>query len=153
MVSIDNLKGAWDYQSFLVLPTAEQFSKPPKTPIPCEKWAMGQLIVPEDSKPEFRGELVFAPGVTLEVIGKIIPADGSVPASINAKGEGFEGSTEGAVYIINGWVVPTSPKTGESVTFRGSVLSIRGPNSDPTVELGGSPAGTVGAFILTARNE
>lgn len=142
------ISGVWSYQSFLILPTATELDAPPGTFVTTKKWALGQLAISDNTNDEFSGELVFAPGVKLNVKGRVLLSTNSTPLGIEAIGEGLEGPTKGAIYRINGWVVPPSSNQTKRPNIHGSVLAIRGSDSKPDVELGGKPVGTVGAFIL-----
>ncbi len=108
---------------------------------------MGQLVVLSQSESEFKGELIFAPGVKLDVKGRILLSADSLPAMFEAMGEGFVGPTKGAIYKIIGWY-PTSLNGIDQLNVCGSVLAVRGPDSSPEKDLGGMPVGTVGTFIL-----
>jgi hypothetical protein len=148
--AVPDLSGAWDYRSFLVLPTDAELAGPPGTAVTARTWAKGSLLVPAGNGAEFRAELSFAPGVTLDLSGRIAAATALIPATLDATGEGLAGPTRGAVYAIRGWIVAD----GQQV--RGSVLAVRGPaipGSDPVQfadrELAGQPIGTVGQFVLT----
>ena len=151
--AIPDLAGTWNYQSFLVLPTEAELAGPPGTAVTARTWAKGRLVVPEAAG-EFRGELTFAPGVTLSLHGHIAAATDLVPATLEATGEGLEGVTRGAIYTLRGWIVASSSNGQQQV--RGGVLAVRGPaipGTDPVQfadrELAGQPIGTAGAFVLT----
>lgn len=148
VTKIFNMKGTWSYQSFLLLPTDAEFAAKPGTSVTSRKWALGQLVVLSETEGKFQGELVFAPSVKLDVKGRILPSTNSLPAVFEAIGEGLDGPTKGAIYKIIGWI-PTSFDGEDQLDVCGSVLAVRGSDSNPEKELGGMPVGTMGAFVLT----
>jgi hypothetical protein len=143
-----NLQGNWDYQSFLILPSDEEWALNPETSVTAKKWAKGTLVIVSNTDNEFSGELIFTETVKLRVKGKILPATKSNPAVLDAVGEATEGLGKGAIYKISGWINPLSPNQTDLTQVNGSVLAVRGPDSSPEKELGGMPIGTVGAFVL-----
>jgi hypothetical protein len=142
------MKGTWSYQSFLLLPTDAELADKPGASVTSRKWALGKLTVLSETDGEFQGELVFAPSVKLDVKGKILLSTNSLPAVFDAIGEGFDGPTKGAIYKIMGWI-PTSFNGENQLDVCGSVLAVRGSDSNPDKELGGMPIGTMGTFALT----
>jgi len=136
-----NLIGNWDYQSFLVKPTSDEWEALPPKPVTANKWAKGKLTIAESESSRVLGELVFAPDITLSVHGRILPATETLPAVLEATGEGSSEATEGAVYQITGWIIFDPIKEIARPTIRGSILAV-------TPDLGGEPIGTVGAFVL-----
>lgn len=136
-----NLIGTWNYQSFLVKPTPEEWEAEPRTAVTATKWAKGTLTIIESENNQILGELVFAPGVTLSVHGRILPATETLPAVLEATGKGSSEKTKNRVYQITGWIIFDPIKEIARPTIRGSILAV-------TPDLGGKPAGTVGAFVL-----
>ncbi len=108
---------------------------------------MGTLSVPTDTYPDVSGELAFAPGVTLTVKGHILPGSDSSSAILIATGEGLTGPTKGSISRITGAVI--SDANGQQSIY-GSVLGLRGPDTNPTVN-GGMPINTVGTFVLSRQ--
>ncbi|MDQ4143306.1 MAG: hypothetical protein M3198_06090 [Actinomycetota bacterium] len=143
------LEGVWEYESFLILPSEAERAAPPGSPVTARKWAMGALTVSTDTDEEVSGELVFAPGITLNVRGLVLDTSSRLPI-LTATGEGVSGPTKGAVYRILG-VIIRDANGQESV--QGSVLAVRGPDVNPDVELGGMPINTVGSFVLSAEKK
>ena len=139
----------WTYQSFLLLPTADESSAAPGAETTAKKWAMGKLQL-SDSPAGYaaNGFLDFAPSVQLRVRVKFVPGIDDTPATFEASGIGEEGVTKGAEYQLIGWAFAGADGKVESV--RGSVRAVRGPDSSPGTELGRMPIGTVGAFIMAA---
>jgi hypothetical protein len=154
-----NLKGTWDYQSFLVLPSDAEVATPPGSSVTARKWAKGSLSVPDDTGEKIKGELSFAPGVKLVIDGRISPANDDSPTTLEATGEATDGPIKGTRYQITGWIVPSTTDAKGRPQIRGSVRAARGPllpKANPTdpdkyagVEPGKMPVGTVGTFILT----
>lgn len=145
----------WTYQSFLILPPPAESAAPPGTAITAKKWAKGALVCGQAFKvPDgytLRGNLVFAPGVELEVSAKGAFGPGNGPATFEATGTGVDGRTKGAVYQLVGWVFAEEPiinGAGRVLSVRGSVRAVRGPDAKPEAELGGMPLGTVGFFAI-----
>lgn len=139
------LKGVWRYQSFLILPTPSEQEAPPNAAVTARKWAMGTLTVSADTYPEVGGELEFAPGITLTVKGRILAPPDSSSEILMATGQGLTGPTKGSISKIVGTVA--SEANGQQAIY-GSVLGVRGPDTQPTVN-GGMPIGTMGTFVLT----
>ena len=137
----------WVYQSFLVLPTAEESSAKPGSNVTAKKWAMGKLLL-SDSPDGYAaaGFLTFAPDVQLKITVKGTPGKGDIPATFEATGVGVDGITKGAEYQLTGWAFRAADGKVESV--RGSIRAVRGPDASPTVELGKMPVGTVGSFVI-----
>jgi hypothetical protein len=146
------IKGAWSYQSFLLLPTDAELADKPGSAVTSRKWASGQLNVLSETDGEFEGELVFAPDIKLNVKGKILPSTNSLPAIFEAIGEGLHSPTtnptKGAIYKIMGWI-PTSFNGENQLNVCGSVLAVRGADPNPEIELGKMPIGTMGTFVLS----
>jgi hypothetical protein len=142
------MQGTWNYQSFLVLPADAEREVSAGSPVTAKKWAKGSLVILNRIDDGFSGELVFNESVKLSVKGKISPSANGVPAVLEAISEATEGIAQGAIYKITGWINPLSPDKTEPTQVQGSVLALCGPNSNPEMELGGMPTGTVGAFVL-----
>lgn len=143
------LEGTWHYQSFLILPTPSEEQAPPGSAVTVRKWAMGTLTVPTDTYPEVSGELAFAPGITLTVKGHVLPPSDVSSEILAATGEGLTGPTKGSISRIIGTVI--SDVNGQQSIY-GSVLGVRGPDTDPDVN-GGMPINTVGTFALSRQAE
>jgi|GEM_PF-2937360 len=138
----------WTYQSFLLLPTAQEAAAAPGTNITAKKWAIGKLKLSDSPAGyEANGFLDFSPGVRLRVWVKGVPGNENAPATFEASGIGEEGVTKGSEYRLTGWAFAGTDGKVESV--RGSVCAVRGPDSNPGTELGQMPIGTVGAFVIT----
>jgi hypothetical protein len=122
----------------------------------AKKWArgtlaLGQAFTAPDGGYTVSGLLTFAPGIALAVSGHGVRRSGNAPASFAATGVGTEGVTLGAIYDLVGWVFPEEPivnDAGRVLTIRGSVRAVRGPDSNPGIDLGKMPLGTVGAFSI-----
>lgn len=146
---MNRFEGTWHYQSFLILPTPSEQEGPPDSAVTARKWTTGTLTVPTDTYPEVSGELAFAPGVTLAVKGHILPPSDLSSEIFVATGEGLTGPTKGSISRIIGTVIFDA--NGEQSIY-GSVLGVRGPNSNPNVN-GGMPINTVGTFALSRQVE
>src|SRR5262245_47593022 len=85
-----NLKGTWEWQSFLVLPKETEGPNPP-APVTARRWARGKLTIPNDTDELFSGELALGPGITLSVTGRVSPATDTRPALLEATGEALGG--------------------------------------------------------------
>src|SRR6185295_8015199 len=124
---------------------------PPGSAVAAKKWAMGKLLLAEAGDDmEAAGQLTFLPGVELQVHLTFVPGEDRGPAKIEAVGRGVSGSTAGSLYELTGWAIPDA--SGELAEVRGSVRAVRGPDANPTVDLGGMPVNTVGAFVITTTN-
>jgi hypothetical protein len=151
----------WTYQSVLVLPTPEENTAAPGAGVTAKKWAQGSLFLgqaikaPEDGY-TLGGRLEFRPGVELEVSAKGALGSENTPASFEATGTGTKEPTKGAIYQLIGWVFPEQPivqGAGRVLSIRGSVRAVRGPDTNPEMDLGGMPVGeTVGSFIVARAN-
>jgi hypothetical protein len=146
----------YSYQSFLLLPTAEQDQAAPGAAIDGKKWAKGTLLCGQafDTGGGYRldGTLSFRPGIELAVSAKGALGKGDAPATFEATGTGIDGPLKGAIYELVGWVFPELPianAAGRVLSVRGSVRAVRGPDAKPEAEAGGMPLGTVGAFVIT----
>jgi hypothetical protein len=152
----------WTYQSVLVLPTSEENAAAPGAGVTAKKWAEGSLLLgqafnaPDEGYDMLSGRLSFRPGIELEVSAKGTLGSGTAPASFEATGTGTEGDTKGAIYQLTGWVFAEEPivqGASRVLSVRGSVRAIRGPDTNPAIELGGMPAGTtVGSFVIARAN-
>jgi hypothetical protein len=146
----------WIYQSFLVLPTNEDNDAIPGSLVSAKKWAKGSLVCGQAFKSEegysLTGRLSFRPGVELSVSAKGALGVGDDPAPFEAIGEGTDGPTKGSVYELSGWVFPEEPiqaGAAKVLSIKGSVRAVRGPDTKPETELGGTPAKvTVGTFVI-----
>jgi hypothetical protein len=136
-----NLLGTWNHQSFLVKPTPEEWNAEPDTAVTAEKWAKGTLTISESADNEVLGELVFPPGITLSIQGKIHPATETLPAVLEATGKVVTAGVPEAIYQITGWIIFDSVKEIARPSIHGSILAV-------TTDLGGEPSGTVGSFVL-----
>lgn len=140
----------WVYQSFLVLPTQAEAAAKPGEAVTAKKWAMGNLTL-SDSPNGYAaaGFLDFAPGVQLKIAVKGEPGKGDVPATFETTGIGVSGVTKGAVYQLTGWVFRGD--NGKVARVEGAVRAVRGPDTSPSISLGGAPVGTVGYFVIRAK--
>ncbi|AEJ02774.1 hypothetical protein Nit79A3_3033 [Nitrosomonas sp. Is79A3] len=152
----------WFYQSYLVLPTPEEVDDLPGKAVTARKWARGEFIcgqafrstVNDSDGYVLDGRLSFFPGVELSVSVKGALGSGKNPAQFEATGIGVEGPTKGAIYQLTGWAFPIENflnTGGRSMSIRGSVWAVHGPDSKPDVDLGGMPIGTVGTFVIVSR--
>lgn len=141
----------WLYQSFLV-PTADASAAALGADVAAKKWAMGKLTLSDSPDGyEANGFLDFDPlPVKLKVSVRGVPGNGEVPATFEATGIANDGAAKGAEYELTGWAFAGTDGKVESV--RGSVRAVRGPDSNPSTELGRMPVGTVGAFSITKAN-
>src|SRR3954463_13707761 len=100
------------YQSFLVIPTAEENDDNPGSPVTAKKWGKGEFICGQAFKTaegyQLEGSLRFRPGVELSVSAKGTLGKGNNPASFEATGIGTQGPTLGAIHTLSGWVFPQS---------------------------------------------
>lgn len=142
------------YRSFLVIPSDID----PTGPVTLTDWAKGDFVCGQamnvDDGYELTGTLVFRQGVQLEVSAKGTKGKGDKPGTFEATGTGTAGPTTGAIYQLVGLVYPTLPINSSAAVvanIRGSVRAVQGPTSNPAVELGGLPIGTVGAFVIVSR--
>lgn len=149
----------WQYQSYLILPKSEEKEAPPASVVTAKKWAKGsfncgQAFKEGDEGYTLGGKLVFREGVELEVDARGLKGVGDQPGTFEAAGYGTQGPTKGALYKLSGWVFPRlpMPTTGASrpLIIKGAVWAVNGPDSNPAIELGGSPNGTVGIFEIVS---
>lgn len=130
-MSTPTLSGQFLYQSFYNGIVEVNDNQVVGSPVLAEPWTpLGTLDIKTDAKGDVAGTLTFQAKVVLQVTGKIRPANGDLPASVELKGEGL-----GAIYQIKGWFVPD----GDHLV--GTVLCLAG-------DLAKQPVGTTGAFIL-----
>lgn len=135
--------GEWNYNSYLLIPTMEQFDGAPPMPTNAVKWAKGKLIVADETPAQ--GRLVFQTGVELAVELSLEKHDDQTV--FHAKGVGMAGVTLGAIYHLSGWAHLNAD--GGVRELSGGVLAVRGPDARPVIELGGQAVGTVGYFRLS----
>lgn len=136
-----NLIGTWNHQSFLVQPTPNEWEAAAGKLVTAKKWAKGTLTISESEGDRVSGELVFAPGITLSVHGRILPKTQTLPAVLEATGKGSSDATQGALYQLTGWIIFDPIKEISRPTIRGSILSV-------SPDLAGEPIDTVGSFVL-----
>ena len=146
----------WIYQSFLVLPTLQEYDAQPGAATTAKKWARGRLsggpaLQGAGDGYTLEGTLSFGAGVELAVTAQGVLGSGNSPATFEATGTTLEGPLKGAIYQLVGWVFPdeavqNGPRNVMSV--RGAVRAVRGPDTKPELELGGMPVGTVGTFFI-----
>lgn len=87
----------------------------------------------------------------MEVSAKGRLGSGVAPATFEATGTGIDGKTKGAIYHLVGWVFPELPivnQAGRILGVRGSIRAVRGPDSNPELDLGKMPLDTVGTFVI-----
>ena len=144
------------YQSFLVLPTAEENDAPAGSAVTAKKWGKGAFSCGQAFRTadgyQLEGSLSFRPGVELAVSAKGTFGKGNSPASFEATGIGTQGPTKGAIHNLSGWVFPEEPiQNGAArvLSIQGVILAVRGPDTGPAIALGGGAAGTtVGVFVI-----
>lgn len=137
----------WVYRSFLT-PAAGESNANTGLPVAVRMWAIGKLMISDspDSGFDSTGSLSLSPGVKLRVTVKVIPGEDDIPATFEAIGMGVDGISKGARYHLTGLAFRGNDGKVESV--HGSVRAVRGPDTNPDVELGKMPVGTVGWFVI-----
>lgn len=147
----------WIYQSFLVLPTSEENDALPGAAVTAKKRAKGNLLCGQAFRGAngytLDGTLSFVAGVELSVSAKGALGVGHNPASFEATGLGTKGPTKGAIYQLVGWVFPQEPienAAARVLAVKGAVKAVRGPDTNPSTELGGMPLGTVETFVIVS---
>jgi hypothetical protein len=129
------LNGTWCYRSFRHAPIVLMNGKVDGEPELAALWSpAGVLEVATSETGEVRGTLTFAPGIALNVSGKIIPAAGKAPAAVELTGEGTVGGLS-SVNKIKGFFIPGSDHVV------GTILAV-------TNDLARHPNGTIGPFVL-----
>jgi hypothetical protein len=152
----------WSYQSYLVVPTTEEIEAPPSSAVSAKKWAKGEFLCGQaftapGNGYTLGGKLIFREGVELAVEVSGVNGIDDQPGTFEAIGTGTQGPTKGALYRLSGWVFPKLPMPTSGATrpllIKGAVWVLRGPDMNPAVELGGSPAGTVGLFEIVSLGD
>ena len=145
----------WTYESTLVLPTSGEALAAAGSAVTARKWARGALALGQAMRTadgySLGGQLTFAPGVGLDVSASGELGSSTDPAVFKGIGTSTDGVTKGSVYELLGWVVPEAPiANGAARVLRveGSVRAVRGPDTNPGIELGKMPVGTVGSFVI-----
>jgi len=145
----------YSYQSIVAVAaplTGTAGAAPP--PVTARTWGMGQFACGQAFQSgdgyTAGGKLVFKEGIELAVQIQGTFGKGVEPASFQAVGCAPDGPIKGATYQLVGWVFPESINNGAGrvLSVRGSVRAVAGPDSNPTVELGGLPLDTVGVFEI-----
>lgn len=147
------------YQSFLVLPTAEENDAPAGSAVTAKKWGKGEFSCGQAFKTadgyEVQGSLVFRPGVEFSVMARGRLGKGNNPASFEASGVGTQGPTKGSIHTLSGWVFPEEPiQNGAARVLRieGVILAVRGSDAAPATALGGGEAGRTAGHFVIARS-
>lgn len=152
------------YQSYLALPTSEDESASPGTAVTAKKWAKGEFICgqafgsvggsgPYSLEGVLRFESNSEQKPELKVSIKGVNGSGNAPASFEATGTGMDGPTRGAIYSFIGWVFPQEPIVNQSarvLRICGAVRAVRGPDTNPEIDLSGIPLGTIGSFVIVS---
>jgi hypothetical protein len=142
------------YRSFLVLPSDTD----PEGPVVLKEWAKGEFIcgqaLDDGDGYTLSGQLIFRPGVELAVNIRGRKGRGTGPGTFEGTGTGTSGVTMGAVYELTGLLYPQlqsgAPVAARIGNVRGWVKAVQGPATNPNIELGGLPVGTVGAFVIVS---
>ena len=142
------------YRSFLVLPSDTD----PEGPVALKEWAKGEFSCGQAFQDgdgyTLGGQLIFRPGVELAVNIRGRKGRGTGPGTFEGTGTGKAGVTMGAVYELTGLLYPESQRGASGAArisnVRGSVKAVQGPTTNPAIELGGLPVGTVGAFVIVS---
>jgi hypothetical protein len=146
-IPLTDLRGAWNYTSFLVLSaeadrTAASASHDPMARI----WEKGQLSISSVHGNELTGELVFAP-VVLNLFGRLIPVTDATPAILEATARRQLNNQVTLVYDLLGWILPDPTGKSTRPTIRGSVTISKQVFDLSQVD---SPqADQIGAFVLS----
>lgn len=153
----------WSYQSYLILPTSTEIDSPPGASVSSRKWAKGLFQCGQAFNADqgdgytLDGKLVFREGVELDVQVRGITGSEDQAGTFEAIGTGTHGPTNGAIYKLSGWVFPTLPMSVPNASrphrIKGAVWAVRGPNTNPLLELGGLPVGTVGVFEIVCLGD
>jgi hypothetical protein len=151
---VEKLTGTWDYNSYLVEPSQEQFDGAPLPGGPiveasARTWAKGTLTL--DSESPSKGTLKLIPtGLQLDVEFKLEEIRGVV--RLLGTGTAQAGTPiDGAEYELAASSVVD--KNGSIVEFVGSIRASKEMKLRPGYEPGGEPTGTVGLFKLTRCQE
>lgn len=132
--------GQYLYGSYRVTPSLAQIDSPVPIPTDAIKWANGKFHKANSTN---KGVLEFRPGIQLDVKFEIFVSDGQF--AFTAQAIGLEGPTKGAKYLLAGWCEICDDQIKK---ISGSVIAVRGTESNSEQELGGQPLGTVGYFDL-----
>jgi len=128
----ETLKGKWAYRSYYHDPIVVNNNQIEGNPQLATPWTPpGELQADTDGEGNVTATLTFT-GVptTLKVTGRVIPAAGKLPASVELTGEG--GS---AIYQIKGFFIPGS-------------THVVGTTMSSANDLARQPVGTLGPFVL-----
>ena len=144
----------WTYQSFLILPTAEEDAALPGTPVTAKRWAKGTFLCGQafnlgDSY-KLDGTLSSRPGVEFAVSATGTLGSSDTPATFEATVTGTQ-ALKGTEYHLVGVVFPEEPiqnNAAKVLAIRGHVRAVRGPDTNPKFDPSGMPIGTVGAFVI-----
>jgi len=144
------------YQSFLLLPTAEESAADPGAAVNAKKWARGEFRCGQAFTSaegfELTGTLDLGDGRELAVSASGTLGVGNEAGTFRATGTGVAGPLKGMVSRLVGWVFPDVPvlnRGGRVLNVRGSTWAVRGTDKNPTIDPSGMPLGTVGAFAIT----
>jgi hypothetical protein len=144
----------YNYFSVVMVPDLKTSEVLPPAPIAARKWGMGTFICGQAFQTAdgytLEGRLAIKPGVEMTVSAHGNLGNANEPASFEAVGTGAAGPIAGAIYQLAGWVFPESVDggAGKVLSVRGSIRAVRGPDANPTIELGGMPLETVGIFEI-----
>jgi hypothetical protein len=137
----------WRYQSFLLLPTAQDLDNGPGSSILARKWTMGKLELKDGPGAcAATGTLVFDKEAELQVSVTGRPGRGIVPSLFEAVAEGTTGPLAGLRYLLAGFAIRGND--GQLARVHGSVFLIAGPHDSPAFEPGGQPVTTTGTFTI-----
>ena len=145
------ISGKWVYRSYLNEPTIVRQNAGQNDPENAKRalgqiWGEGQVEFGELKAGKFDGKLEFAPGVVLDLTGKVGSSSAGEPSSLEAQATGRAGTpTAGWTSRIHGWFVPMVAEGKNQIpAVVGAVVSTAaGP-----VKIDVQPVGTVGSFIL-----
>ncbi len=143
------------YQSFLIVPTAEEKAAPAGVAVTAKKWSKGAFVCGQAFSVgdgyTLSGFLRFDKGNEFTVEVKGTNGLGDSPATFEATATGTAGVVKGTISELVGWVFPENPIStgaGRVKSIQGSIRAVRGSDIDPTQDPGGVPLGTVGAFMV-----
>ena len=150
----------WIYQSYLVLPQADDAVAAPGAPINAKKWSMGVLLFgqafnADSGRYTLSGTLRFPSGVELAIITQGSLGSIHAPASFEATATGTHGALKGMVSELVGWVFPELPIANAAarvLCVRGAIRAVRGTDAKPEIDPSGMPLGTVGTFVIARAN-
>jgi hypothetical protein len=126
-----SLNGSWSYRSYRHDPIVVENGEVLGEPELAVAWSpRGVLVARTGADGTVAGTLTFAPGVVLEVSGRVDPATDACPASVTLTGEGL-----GSVNRLKGFFIPESGHVVGTILCTAHDLLKR-------------PNGTAGPFVL-----